>query len=117
MSKTQKRLLCYAMGISITLVITGFLEFGMRAFVTARVSNFLLFAALAIPVVTLPVYFLLRRPIVRSAVNHQPRSLPNDSFCIEPPKARTSLPEQGNAAVEIEHQGTQRSARFAPQKE
>jgi hypothetical protein len=109
--------MCFAMGISITLVITGFLGFGLRAFVTARVSNFLLFAALAIPVVTLPVYFLLRRPMVRAAANHRQRSLPNESFRIEPPNARTALPGQESAVVEIEHRGTQRSVRFAPQQE
>jgi hypothetical protein len=62
----RSRLLCYALVISIILLLMGFLAVGVRAFESSGVSNFLFFAVVSLFVLTPAIYFV-RRPTGRAA--------------------------------------------------
>jgi uncharacterized membrane protein YfcA len=65
MTKKQSRLLCYALVLSIFLMIAGFLGVGVRAFASAGISSTIFLAILGIVITIAPTYFILRRPVPR----------------------------------------------------
>lgn len=71
MSKKTRLLLCYGLLLSILLLVTGFLGIGVRAFVSAGIANAILSGAFGILIVTLPIYFVLRRPRAGAPVNQK----------------------------------------------
>src|ERR1700722_3604100 len=68
MSKKQRLLLCYALVISIIVIMFGFLGLGVRAFESAGISSTILLAALGILIAIPPIYFVLRRPAADAAI-------------------------------------------------
>jgi len=62
MSKKQSLMLCYALLLSIALVVVGFVGLGVRAFASAGISNTIFLAIVGIIVAIPPIYFVLRRP-------------------------------------------------------
>jgi uncharacterized membrane protein YtjA (UPF0391 family) len=71
MSKKTRLLLSYAFLLSIILLVTGFLGVGIRAFASSGISNAIFTLAFGILIVTLPIYFVLRRPFVGRAKNQK----------------------------------------------
>jgi len=67
-NKRRSRLLCYALVISIALVLMGFVAMGVRAFASAGVSNTMFFVAAGI-VVLVPVVYFVCRPVRQAAIN------------------------------------------------
>lgn len=68
MNKTHRRRWCFALGISITFVIVGFLGFVVRAFATAGASGFFVYAGLGILITAIFVYFTLQRTVGDAAM-------------------------------------------------
>lgn len=66
MSKKKSQLLCYALVISIFLVISTILGLAVRVFESAGTSNFVLVAACGIFIAALAAYFVMRRPAVNA---------------------------------------------------
>ena len=60
MSNKQRLLLCYALVISIIVIMFDF-GLGVRAFELAGISSTILLAALGILIAIPPIYFVLRR--------------------------------------------------------
>ncbi len=65
MTKKQRRLLCYALILSIFLVMAGFFGVGVRAFASAGISSTIFLVMLGIAITIVPVYFVLRRSLPR----------------------------------------------------
>ena len=65
MTKKQRRLLCYALVLSIFLVIVGFFGVGVRAFASAGICSTIFLAMLGIAITIVPIYFVLRRSLPR----------------------------------------------------
>jgi len=81
-SKKASMFLCYAL-ISLIVVLTiGLLGLGVRAFATGYTAQFIFCGVFVISVVTLALYFVLRRPA---------RKLTAHSLFREPPFVRRSL--------------------------
>jgi hypothetical protein len=53
--------LFYAVVLSILLLIAGFLGLGIRAFASAVTADFIFLGAFGVVLVTLPLYFIVRR--------------------------------------------------------
>jgi hypothetical protein len=65
MTKKHRRLLCYALVLSIFLVIVGFFGVGVRAFASAGISSTIFLAMLGIAITIVPIYLVLRRSLPR----------------------------------------------------
>jgi hypothetical protein len=63
MTKKQRRQLCYALVLSIFLVIVGFFGVGVRAFASAGISSIIFLVLLGILITVVPIYFVLRGPV------------------------------------------------------
>jgi uncharacterized membrane protein YtjA (UPF0391 family) len=63
--------LFYAVVLLILLLIAGFLGIGIRAFAPAIVADFIFLGALGVVLVTLPLYFVLRRPLGGPAIDRK----------------------------------------------
>lgn len=62
MSQKKSLMLCYALLLSIALVVVGFLGLGVRAFASAGISNTIFLSVVGILITIPPIYFVLRRP-------------------------------------------------------
>ena len=60
----------------ITLLIVGFLGLGIRAFASAFVADLIFLGAFGVILVTLPLYFIFRRPLQRVAIDQKIFRLP-----------------------------------------
>ena len=100
MNKRRSRLLCYALVISIVLVLMGFVAMGVRAFASAGVSNVLLFAAAGI-VLMAPVVYFVCRPVGQAATNKRIfEAAPETEFGRD--RRKPALSGQQKAAITIE---------------
>jgi hypothetical protein len=54
----------YALVLSIIVLMTGFLAVGVRAFASALISDSIYLGAFGIVLMFVPIYFILRRPVV-----------------------------------------------------
>jgi hypothetical protein len=111
MSKKHSLLLCYGLVISILLLIAGFLGLGIRAFASASISSSIMFAAFGILVVTVPVYFVLRRPATVTATIDQ--TISGGALHKTPAgkdRRKPLLQGQEKVAVAIERRGRGRGA-------
>jgi len=63
MSKKQSRFVCYALVVSIILVLAALVGLGIRAFESAGISGFIFVAAMGVLFAALAAYFVLRRPV------------------------------------------------------
>jgi uncharacterized membrane protein YfcA len=61
----------YALVLAIMVLAAGFLGVGVRAFTSAVVSHSIFLTALGIALLTLPIYFALRRPRTPGALKRQ----------------------------------------------
>jgi hypothetical protein len=68
MSKKQRRVLCYALVLSIFLVIAGFFGVGVRAFASAGISSTIFLVLLGILITVVPIFFVLRRRVPDTAI-------------------------------------------------
>jgi hypothetical protein len=68
-SKKLRRFLCYVLVSFIALLMSGFLGFGVRAFVAADTSQFIFSAASIVSVAILVLCFMLRRHRRESTVH------------------------------------------------
>jgi len=67
MSKKSSTLFFYALVLSILLLMTGFLGFAIHMFASARTADSIFLVLSVILVEVLLLYFLLRRPLAKSA--------------------------------------------------
>ena len=108
MNKKHSKLLCYALVISIILVLMGFLAVGVRAFESAEVSNLLFFAAITIFALT-PVFYFVWRPIVRAEVSQKVFDGPRQETRFGRDRRMPGLNGHNKMAITIERRGKQRS--------
>lgn len=71
MTKKLSVRLFYALVLAIVVVMIGFLGLGVRAFASAVVSDSIYFAAFGVLLAAFTIYFVLRRPLVGTAVNRK----------------------------------------------
>jgi hypothetical protein len=107
-NKKRSQLLCYALVISIILVLMGFLAVGVRAFESAEVSNLLFFAAIALFALT-PVFYFVWRPIVRADVSQKVFDGPRQERWFGRDRRKPGLNGQGKLAITVERRRNQRS--------
>jgi hypothetical protein len=67
MSKKSSTLFFYALVFSILLLMTGFLGFAVHMFAAARTADSIFLVLFVIFVEALLLYFILRRPLAKSA--------------------------------------------------
>ncbi|MGC2421227.1 MAG: hypothetical protein WA405_06210 [Candidatus Acidiferrales bacterium] len=67
MSKKLSTRLPYALAFSILLLTTGFLGFAVHLFASARTADTIFLVSFVIVVEALLLYFLLHRPLAKSA--------------------------------------------------
>jgi hypothetical protein len=69
-NKVSVRLL-YTVVILIVLLTAGFLALGIRAFASAVTADFIFLGAFGVILVTLPLYFILRRCLEGAAIDRK----------------------------------------------
>jgi hypothetical protein len=106
-NKKHSQLLCYALVISIILVLMGFLALGVRAFESAKVSNFLLLAAIALFALT-PVFYFVWRPIGRADLNQKIFEGARQETSSARDRRKPGLNGQEKMAITVERRGKQR---------
>jgi hypothetical protein len=107
-NKKYSQLLCYALVISIILVLMGFLAIGVRAFESAEVSNFLFFATLTISVLT-PVFYFVWRPIGRADISQKLFDGAWRKTWFGQDRRKVALFGQGKTPIAVERRGKQHS--------
>jgi hypothetical protein len=68
--------LSYAVVLFIALLIVGFLGLGIRAFASAFVAHLIFLGAFGVILVTVPLFFIFRRPLQRAAIDRKIFRLP-----------------------------------------
>jgi hypothetical protein len=107
-NQKRSRLLCYALVISISLVLMGFLAVGVRAFESAGVSSFLLLAALTIFALT-PVFYFVWHPIGRAELSQMVFEGSPREMWMGHDRRKPGLNGREKMAITIERRGKQRS--------
>jgi uncharacterized membrane protein YfcA len=107
MTKKLSVRLLYALALSIILLMTGFLGLGVRAFASAAVTNSIFLVAFGILLVTLPLYFVLRRRLTVTAIDRNIRRLPLIMVPGQKDRRRPLVPGQERAAVAHERRSRQ----------
>jgi len=79
MSEKSSTLLLYALLISILLPVTGFLGITVRLFASAAIADSIFLALFVIVLMTLLLWFVLRRPLPKPALDIRGR-LPHASW-------------------------------------
>lgn len=69
-NKVSVRVL-YAVVILIVLLTAGFLGLGIRAFASAVTADFIFLGAFGVILVTLPLYFILRRRLEAPSIDRK----------------------------------------------
>jgi uncharacterized membrane protein YtjA (UPF0391 family) len=72
MSTKLARRWAYALLLSIIVLVTAFLGFGVRAFASAVLSHSIFLAALGVVLLVVPMYFALRRPRTPGPADRMP---------------------------------------------
>ena len=107
--------LFYALVLSIIVLMTGFIAVGVRAFASALISDSIYLGAFGILLMFVPIYFILRRPVVvtpmaekiRRLLSAQSGHVPLHITSGRDDRRRPLVQGQLRAAVEHERRSTQ----------
>ncbi len=70
----------YALVLSIIVLVMGFVALGVRAFASEATSSWILFAALGIVLLVLPLYFAIRRLRARGGIDRNALWMPRHDW-------------------------------------
>jgi hypothetical protein len=107
-NKKHSQLLCYALVISIILVLTGFLAVGVRAFESAEISNLVFFAGIALFALT-PVFYFVWRPIGRADMSQKVFEGARQEMWFGRNRRKPGLNGQEKMVITVERRNKQRS--------
>jgi hypothetical protein len=93
--------------LSITVLLTGFLGVGVRAFASAVISYSIFFAALGIVLVILPLFFAIRQLRARRSMDRKILQIPIHAWPRRDDRRRPPARGQARAAVANERRSEQ----------
>jgi hypothetical protein len=105
----------YALVLSIVVLMSGFVAVGVRAFASALISDSIYLGAFGILLMFVPIYFILRRPVVvtpmaqkiRRLLSAQSGRVPLHIMSGRDDRRRPLVQGQLRAAVDHERRSTQ----------